>query len=47
MTESTDYPGLYFLGMPWLHTMKSGLLLGVGEDAAHVASHIVSREQHK
>jgi putative flavoprotein involved in K+ transport len=43
----TDYPGLYFLGMPWLHTMKSGLLLGVGEDAAHVTSHIVSREQSK
>jgi putative flavoprotein involved in K+ transport len=41
----TDYPGLYFLGMPWLHTMKSGLLLGVGEDAAYIASHIVSRNQ--
>jgi putative flavoprotein involved in K+ transport len=34
----TQYPGLYFLGLPWLHTQKSGLLLGVGEDAAHLAT---------
>lgn len=39
----TAFPGLYFLGMPWLYTTKSGLLLGVGEDAAYVASHIVGR----
>jgi putative flavoprotein involved in K+ transport len=38
----TDYPGLYFVGMPWLHKYKSGLLAGVGEDAAYVASHIAS-----
>lgn len=37
----TEYPGLYFLGLPWLHTQKSGLLFGVGEDAAHVAAHLV------
>ena len=30
----TDYPGLYFIGLPWLHTAKSGLLSGVGDDAA-------------
>jgi putative flavoprotein involved in K+ transport len=36
----TVFPGLYFLGMPWLHTLKSGLLLGVGEDAAYIASKI-------
>ena len=36
----TAYPGLYFVGLPWLHTQKSGLLLGVGEDAAFVAEHI-------
>jgi putative flavoprotein involved in K+ transport len=39
----TAFPGLYFLGMPWLHTQKSGLLGGVGEDAAHIASHILAR----
>jgi putative flavoprotein involved in K+ transport len=36
----TSYPGLYFVGLPWLHTQKSGLLLGVGEDAAFIAEHI-------
>lgn len=40
----TQYPGLYFLGLHWLHTRKSALLLGVGEDAAHVAAHIASRQ---
>lgn len=34
----TGYGGLYVLGLPWLHTQKSGLLLGVGEDAAYLAS---------
>lgn len=32
-----DYPGLFFVGLPWLHDAKSGLLYGVGDDAAHVA----------
>jgi putative flavoprotein involved in K+ transport len=40
----TGYPGLYFVGLPWLHNAKSGLLFGVSEDAAHVASHIVSQQ---
>ena len=30
----TDYDGLYFLGMPWLHGRRSGILFGVGDDAA-------------
>ena len=34
----TAYAGLYFLGLHWLHTIKSGLLFGVGEDAAHIAA---------
>lgn len=29
-------PGLYFLGLHWMHTFKSGLLAGVGSDAAHI-----------
>ncbi len=41
----TDYPGLYFVGLPWLHTAKSGVLFGVGDDAAVIASDIVTREQ--
>jgi putative flavoprotein involved in K+ transport len=39
----TDYDGLYFLGMPWLHSRKSGILFGVGDDAAYLASHIAAR----
>jgi putative flavoprotein involved in K+ transport len=39
----TEYPGLYFAGLHWLHTFKSGILLGVGEDAAYVASAILAR----
>jgi len=29
--------GIYFLGLQWLHTRKSGLIRGVGEDAAYLA----------
>jgi len=39
----TECPGLYFVGLPFLHTVKSGLLYGVGGDAAYVAEHIGSR----
>lgn len=38
----TAYPGLYFLGLPWLHNAKSGLLYGAGQDAAHIAKIISS-----
>ena len=38
----TRYPGLYFVGLPWLHTRKSGLLLGVGEDAEYIAGRIAA-----
>lgn len=38
----TEVPGLYFLGLHWLHTIKSGLLFGVGDDAAHIAEHIAA-----
>jgi putative flavoprotein involved in K+ transport len=37
------YAGLYFLGMPWLHSRKSGILFGVGDDAAYLAAHISAR----
>ena len=36
----TQYPGLYFVGLSWLHKRKSPLLMGVGEDADYIASHI-------
>jgi putative flavoprotein involved in K+ transport len=39
----TRFPGLYFLGMNYLYNRKSGILLGVGEDAAHIAAAIAAR----
>jgi putative flavoprotein involved in K+ transport len=36
----TQVPGLYFLGLHWRHTFKSGLLSGVGSDAEHLAEHM-------
>ena len=39
----TAFPGLYFLGLPWLYRRKSSLLYGVGEDAAFIASAIADR----
>lgn len=36
-------PGLYFVGLPFLHSLSSGLLGGVGRDAAHIADHIAAR----
>ena len=39
----TDFPGLYFVGLPYLYTSQSGTLAGVGDDAAYVAAHIASR----
>ena len=43
----TDYDGLYFLGMPWLHNRRSGILFGVGDDAAYLAAHIMVRERER
>jgi putative flavoprotein involved in K+ transport len=36
----TEFPGLYFVGVHWLHKRKSSLFLGVGEDAEYVAEHL-------
>ncbi|HET6446989.1 MAG TPA: NAD(P)/FAD-dependent oxidoreductase [candidate division Zixibacteria bacterium] len=41
----TAYPGLYFVGLPWLTTIKSGLLYGVGGDAALIVKDIVENHQ--
>jgi putative flavoprotein involved in K+ transport len=43
----TAQPGLYFVGLPWLHTLKSGLIAGVGDDAAHIAAHLADRAYRK
>jgi putative flavoprotein involved in K+ transport len=42
---TTDVPGLYFLGLPWLSKMNSSFLAGVGDDAARLAEHIAARRQ--
>jgi len=39
----TNVPGLYFLGLHWMHTIKSGLFVGIADDAAHVVEHIADR----
>jgi putative flavoprotein involved in K+ transport len=39
----TTIPGLYILGLDWLHTARSGLFTGVGEDAAYLAGQIAGR----
>jgi len=41
----TNYPGLYFVGLPWLHNAKSGLIYGVGDDAAYIAKKITADER--
>jgi putative flavoprotein involved in K+ transport len=35
-------PGLYFVGLPFLYSLSSALLGGVGRDAKHIVDHIVS-----
>jgi putative flavoprotein involved in K+ transport len=41
--ESVAAPGLFFVGVHFLRTRKSSLLVGVGEDAAIVASGVLAR----
>lgn len=36
-------PGLYFVGMPFQYALTSGLIGGVGRDAAHVVDHLAQR----
>ncbi|CAN7338884.1 MSMEG_0569 family flavin-dependent oxidoreductase [Pseudorhodoferax sp. LjRoot39] len=40
----TAVPGLYFLGLPWLHTWGSGRFSGVARDAAYLAERIAQRQ---
>jgi len=38
----TQQTGLYFLGLPWLHTWGSGRFSGVAQDAAFLAERIAA-----
>jgi putative flavoprotein involved in K+ transport len=40
-----SHPGLYFLGMLFLHSFSSMLVLGAGRDAKRVAKHIAARSK--
>ncbi|HEY3896345.1 MAG TPA: NAD(P)-binding domain-containing protein [Pseudonocardiaceae bacterium] len=42
----TTHPGLYAVGLRWLHSEPSSVLAGVGADAAHIVEHLVGR-QHR
>lgn len=39
----TAVPGLFFVGLPWMHTWGSGRFLGVARDAEHVAGRLLER----
>lgn len=39
----TAQPGVYFLGLPWLHTWGSGRFSGVARDAHYIAEQIEAR----
>lgn len=41
----TAQPGLYFLGLPWLHTWGSGRFSGVARDARHLADCILRHRE--
>ncbi len=41
----TAVPGLYFLGLPWLHTWGSGRFAAIARDAAHLADYMINAVQ--
>lgn len=43
----TTSPGLYFIGLPWLHTWGSGRFSGVKRDAEFLAQAIVEYQKEK
>ena len=38
----TSCPGLYFVGLPFIYSLSSALVGGVGRDAAHIVAHLDS-----
>jgi putative flavoprotein involved in K+ transport len=42
----TGQPGLYFVGLHFLHAMSSTMIHGVGRDAARIAGVIAQRCEH-
>lgn len=42
-----EAPGLYFLGLHFLHSMSSAMIHGVGRDAAYLADHVATRSAER
>jgi putative flavoprotein involved in K+ transport len=40
----TRYPGLYFVGLPWLNNARSGLFFGLKEESEYIAAQIAQRD---
>jgi putative flavoprotein involved in K+ transport len=38
--------GLYFIGLPWLSSRKSGIICGIEEDARHISGEIAQQLAH-
>jgi putative flavoprotein involved in K+ transport len=38
----TQTAGLYFIGLPWLHTWGSGRFSGVGRDAEYIVGQLAT-----
>jgi putative flavoprotein involved in K+ transport len=43
----TEFPGLCFVGMPWMPSLKTGTLIGMGEHARSIAEQVVARSNGK
>ena len=43
----SQYPGLFFAGMPWMPSIKTGILPGVGDHARSIAEQILSRAANR
>ncbi|MFA9445064.1 NAD(P)-binding domain-containing protein [Egicoccus sp. AB-alg6-2] len=39
----TDHPGLYFVGLHWLHRLRSAFIRGAEEDVRYVGEHLAGR----
>jgi putative flavoprotein involved in K+ transport len=44
MNGVTEYPGLYFVGIPWMPTEKTGSLFGVGDSAQHIVTNLITNQ---
>ena len=43
----TEYDGLYFMGLQWMHSSKSAQFVGVAEDAEFIVEDIVSKNKKR